>query len=71
MTNSRISLGAVSSGVAALLAAVPTLVFPADSPTEPKLALLATGAVFFAIAVVQLRRESGSAPRWGEDLSAK
>ncbi|WP_150952999.1 hypothetical protein [Microbacterium testaceum] len=42
---------------AAGLLAVPTLLFPADSPTEPKLVLAAVGAGLLASAVVLIRRE--------------
>lgn len=57
MPRSRRPLGAVLSGAAAVVAAVPTLFFPADSPTEPKLALVGVGAVVFIIAVVRIRTE--------------
>lgn len=53
--------GAVLSGVAAVVLATPTLVFPADSPTEPKLGFLAVGAVVLAGAVVRIRAESPGA----------
>lgn len=60
MSPSRRPLGAAVSGVAALLAAAPTMVFPADSPTEPKLMLLALGTVLFSVAVVRMRAESAA-----------
>ncbi len=65
MRRSRRPVGAVLSGAAAVIAAVPTLFFPADSPTEPKLALLAAGAVVFSIAVFRIRAES-TEPRTDE-----
>ncbi len=57
MPRSRRPLGAVLSGAAAVVAAVPTLFFPADSPTEPKLALVGVGAVVFIAAIVRIRAE--------------
>jgi len=49
--------GFVLCVVAALLLAAPTLLFAADSPTEPKLVFAAVGAAVFALAVVVIRRE--------------
>ncbi|MEW1706401.1 hypothetical protein AB0230_04080 [Microbacterium sp. NPDC089190] len=57
MSRSRRPWGAVFSGVAAVILAAPTLVFPADSPTEPKLGFLAVGTVVFAVSVVRIRAE--------------
>lgn len=50
---------------AAVLAA-PTLLFPADSPTEPKLCLLAIGTVLFALGTIRIRREHAPPPTDGD-----
>lgn len=56
---SRLPLGAILSAVSAVICAVPTLVLPADSPNAPKVALLAVGAVVFAVGVIRVRTEKG------------
>lgn len=43
--------------VAVAVLAAPTLLLPADSPTEPKLVFAAAGAVIFLLAVRRIRRE--------------
>lgn len=58
----RLPVGAILSAVAAIICAVPTLVLPADSPNEPKVALLAVAGVIFLVAVARVRSEKGSAP---------
>ncbi|BFM24491.1 hypothetical protein QE430_001139 [Microbacterium testaceum] len=50
---------------AAVLAA-PTLFFPADSPTEPKLGLLAIGTVLFALGTIRIRTEHATSPIDGD-----
>ncbi|KEP76403.1 hypothetical protein HR12_00215 [Microbacterium sp. SUBG005] len=57
MTRRQRPVGAVLSAIAAVILAAPTLVFPADSPTEPKLVFLAVGSLVFVGAVVRVRTE--------------
>ncbi len=59
----RFPVGAISSAVAALVCATPTLVFPADSPIGPKLALAAVAATLFGFAVIRVRREDRTSTR--------
>ncbi len=58
---SRLPLGAILSTLSAVICAVPTLALPADSPNAPKVALLAVGAVVFAVGVIRVRTERGAA----------
>ncbi|WP_270352136.1 hypothetical protein [Microbacterium testaceum] len=62
----RFPLGAIASSVSALICAVPTLLFPADSPIAPKLGFLTVGAVFFALGVLRIRAEGRTPPADGE-----
>ncbi|PTT15827.1 hypothetical protein DBR36_14025 [Microbacterium sp. HMWF026] len=62
----RFPLGATASSVSALVCAMPTLVFPADSPIAPKLGFLTVGAVFFALGVLRIRAEGRTPPVDGE-----
>lgn len=62
----RFPLGAAASCVSALVCAMPTLVFPADSPIAPKLGFLTVGAVFFALGVLRIRAEGRTPPVDGE-----
>lgn len=58
--------------VAVMVLAAPTLVLPADSPTEPKLVFAAAGAIIFALAVLGIRREPAARapePRSDDDVS--
>lgn len=57
---SRLPLGALLSALSAVICAVPTLALPADSPNAPKVALLAVGAVVFAVGVIRVRTERGA-----------
>ncbi|WP_295781358.1 hypothetical protein [uncultured Microbacterium sp.] len=59
----RFPVGAISSAVAALVCAVPTLVFPADSPIGPKLVLAVIAAILFGVAVILVRREGRTSTR--------
>ncbi len=49
--------------IAAALLAAPTLFFPADSPTEPKLVFAVVGAAAFGLAVLRIRREPAAQAR--------
>ncbi|SDP26408.1 hypothetical protein SAMN04487788_2773 [Microbacterium testaceum StLB037] len=58
--------------VAMAVLAAPTLVFPADSPTGPRLIFGALGGVCFAVAVLLVRKEPaarGPVDRSGEDVT--
>lgn len=57
---SRLPLGALLSALSAVICAVPTLALPADFPNAPKVALLAVGAVVFAVGVIRVRTERGA-----------
>lgn len=57
MTRRQRPVGAVLSAIAAVILAAPTLVFPPDSPTEPKLVFLAVGSLVFVGGVVRVRTE--------------
>lgn len=57
MTRRQRPVGAILSATAAVILAAPTLVFPADSPTEPKLVFLGVGTLVFLGAVVRVRTE--------------
>lgn len=50
----------------ATVLAAPTLFFPADSPTEPKLGLLAIGTVLFALGTIRIRTEHATPPIDGD-----
>ncbi len=47
--------------IAAALLAAPTLFFPADSPTEPKLVFAVVGAAAFGLAVITVGISTGEA----------
>ena len=57
MARPRRPWGAFLSATAAAILAAPTLIFPADSPTEPKLVFLAIGAGILIGAIVRIRAE--------------
>ncbi|MFJ4159007.1 hypothetical protein [Microbacterium testaceum] len=50
-------IGFALSLLSAALVAAPTLLFPADSPTEPKLVFAVVGAAAFFLAILRIRRE--------------
>ncbi|WP_295831290.1 hypothetical protein [uncultured Microbacterium sp.] len=56
-------IGFALSLLAAALVAAPTLLFPADSPTEPKLAFAVVGAATFFLAILRIRREPSAQAR--------
>jgi len=51
--------------VAMVVLAAPTLLFPADSPTEPRLVFAALGGIALASAILLVRKEP-AAPRPGD-----
>ena len=57
MTLLQLPVFSVLIAIASLILAAPTLFFPADSPTEPKLVFLAVGSLVFVGAVVRVRTE--------------